>query len=69
MNRKPLHDLRHAFVSNLIVNEKEDFATVMALSCHKTMSMLKCYTHTQEESKRAAIEKLGKHIGKTIYRY
>jgi len=52
------HDLRHTFVSNLIVNEKEDFATVMALSGHKDISMLKRYSHTQEEAKKDAIKKL-----------
>ncbi len=52
------HDLRHTFVSNLIVNEKEDFATVMALSGHKDISMLKRYSHTQEEAKSNAIKKL-----------
>ena len=56
------HDFRHTFISDLIVNEKEDFATVMALSGHKDMSMLKRYTHTQDEAKRAAIQKLGKHV-------
>jgi len=50
------HDLRHTFVSNLIVGEKEDFATVMALSGHKDISMLKRYSHTQEQAKRAAIQ-------------
>jgi len=59
------HDLRHTFVSNLIVGEKEDFATVMSLSGHKDISMLKRYSHTQEQAKKAAIQKLGKHIGKT----
>ena len=59
------HDFRHTFISNLIVNEKEDFATVMALSGHKDISMLKRYSHTQEEAKKAAIEKLGKHIEKS----
>jgi hypothetical protein len=34
----------------------------MALSGHKDMSMLKRYTHTQDEAKRAAIQKLGKHV-------
>jgi integrase len=52
------HDLRHTFVSNLIVGEKEDFRTVMALSGHKDTSMLKRYSHTQEEAKKAAIKKL-----------
>jgi integrase len=56
------HDFRHTFISNLIVNEKEDFATVMALSGHKDISMLKRYSHTQEEAKRVAIQKLGKHV-------
>ncbi|MFI5322075.1 MAG: tyrosine-type recombinase/integrase [Thermodesulfobacteriota bacterium] len=56
------HDFRHTFVSNLIVNEKEDFATVMALSGHKDISMLKRYSHTQEEAKKAAIKKLGRHV-------
>lgn len=56
------HDFRHTFISDLIVNEKEDFATVMALSGHKDMSMLKRYTHTQDEAKRVAIQKLGKHF-------
>jgi integrase len=55
------HDLRHTFVSNLIVGEKEDFATVMALTGHKDISMLKRYSHTQEEAKRAAIYKLRKY--------
>ena len=54
------HDFRHTFVSNLIVNEKEDFATVMALSGHKDISMLKRYSHTQEEAKRAARQKTRK---------
>ena len=52
------HDFRHTFVSNLIVNEKEDFATVMALSGHKDISMLKRYSHTHEDAKRNAIKKL-----------
>jgi len=56
------HDLRHTFVSNLIVVEKEDYATVMALSGHKDISMLKRYSHTQEKAKRMAINKLGKHL-------
>ncbi len=56
------HDFRHTFISNLIVKEKEDFATVMALSGHKDISMLKRYSHTQDEAKRAAIQKLGKHV-------
>jgi len=56
------HDLRHTFVSNLIVIEKEDYATVMALTGHKDISMLQRYSHTQEEAKITAIKKLGKHL-------
>jgi len=56
------HDFRHTFVSNLIVNEKEDFATVMALSGHKDISMLKRYSHTQEEEKKKAIKKLDSNL-------
>ena len=56
------HDIRHTFVSNLIVNHKEDFATVMALSGHKDISMLKRYSHTKEEAKFNAIKKLEANI-------
>jgi len=52
------HDLRHTFVSDLIVGCKEDFATVMALSGHKDIKMLKRYSHTREDAKRAAVKKL-----------
>ncbi|MCH7519565.1 MAG: tyrosine-type recombinase/integrase [Candidatus Dadabacteria bacterium] len=51
------HDFRHTFMTDLIVDEKEDFATVMALSGHKSMSMLKRYTHTKEEAKKSAMKK------------
>lgn len=53
-----LHCFRHTFVSNLIVNQKEDFATVMALSGHKDIKMLKRYSHTREEAKKSAIKKI-----------
>lgn len=56
------HDLRHTFTSNLIVDEKEDFATVMALTGHKDISMLKRYSHTKEEAKKMAINKLGNRL-------
>ncbi len=61
INKCRFHDLRHTFVSNLIVNHKEDFATVMALSGHKDISMLKRYSHTREEAKRMAINKLNEN--------
>lgn len=60
VKKRRSRNLRHTFVSNLIVGEKEDFATVMALSGHKDISMLKRYSHTQEEAKREAIHKLEK---------
>jgi len=56
------HDLRHSFVSNLIVNERVDFETVMSLSGHKTLSMLKRYTHTNRKVKKEAVKKLEKYI-------
>lgn len=56
------HDLRHTFISNLIVDEKEDFATVMSLSGHKDIRMLKHYSHTHEDAKKAAVEKLAERI-------
>jgi len=34
----------------------------MALSGHKDISMLKRYSHTQEEAKKFAISKLERHI-------
>lgn len=56
------HDLRHSFRSNLIVGEKEDFVTVMELTGHKDMRMLKRYSHTRESAKRSAIDKLGNRL-------
>jgi Site-specific recombinase XerD len=56
------HDLRHSFCSNLIVGEKEDFVTVMELTGHKDMRMLKRYSHTKESAKRNAIDKLGNSL-------
>ena len=52
------HELRHTFVSNLIVREKEDYATVMAISGHKDIRMLQRYSHTNEDAKKKAINKL-----------
>jgi integrase len=52
------HDLRHTFTSRLIVDEKEDYVTVMALTGHKDISMLLRYSHTREEAKKSAINKI-----------
>jgi len=59
------HDMRHSFISNLIVGEKEDYATVMALSGHKDITMLKRYSHTREEAKKTAIKKLDDRLNTT----
>ncbi len=53
------HDLRRTFITNLVIEEKEDLVTVMSLSGHKDFRTLKHYAHTHEEAKRNAIEKLG----------
>jgi len=45
-------------LSTLIVDKKEDFTTVMALSGHKDIKMLKRYSHTREEAKKNAIHKI-----------
>ncbi|TDJ01543.1 MAG: hypothetical protein E2O70_03375 [Candidatus Dadabacteria bacterium] len=46
----------------MIVGEKEDFATVMSLSGHKDIRMLMHYSHTHEEAKKAAVDKLAERI-------
>jgi len=56
------HDLRHSFISNLIVNEGVDFETVMSLSGHKSLAMLKRYTHTHGKAKKEAVKKLDKYM-------
>src|SRR3972149_5645045 len=56
------HTLRHTFASNLVTRLKEDMVTVMELTGHKDIRMLKRYSHTKEEFKKAAITKLGKHL-------
>jgi hypothetical protein len=54
--------MRHTFVSTMIVDEKKDNATVMAISGHKDMRMLQRYSHTREEAKRLAIAKHGNRL-------
>ncbi|NIP39100.1 MAG: site-specific integrase [Candidatus Dadabacteria bacterium] len=56
------YDLRHCFISNLIVNEGVDFETVMSLSGHRSISMLKRYTHTNRDAKKSAVQKLEKYV-------
>lgn len=52
------YDLRHTFVTTLMVEEKEDFPTVMSISGHKDIKMLKRYSHTNRQAKKIAINKL-----------
>jgi integrase len=56
------HTLRHTFASNLVTRFKEDMVTVMELTGHKDIRMLKRYSHTREELKKEAILRLGNHI-------
>jgi len=62
IGRVRFHSLRHSFVSALIVDEREDIATVMSLSGHKDIRMLKHYTHTNERAKKAAVDRLSERI-------
>lgn len=59
------HDHRHTFITNLIVDQKEDLITVSELSGHKDMRMLKRYGHSNEEHKKEAIQKLGVDLNLT----
>jgi len=61
------HDLRHTFCSNMIVNVGVDFETVMSLTGHKSLSMLKRYTHTNKNAKKEAVKKLENHLKLPIY--
>jgi len=56
------HDFRHSFCSNLMVNERVDFETVMSLSGHKSLTMLKRYTHTNKNAKKDAVKRLEKYM-------
>lgn len=58
IERRRFHILRHTFVSRLTIDMKEDPATVMALSGHKDIRVLMRYSHTREDAKKAAIQKL-----------
>jgi integrase len=52
------HTLRHTFASRL-VNSGVDIVTVKELLGHSSISVTMRYAHTNIESKRAAVEKLG----------
>jgi integrase len=51
------HTLRHTFASRL-VNRGVDIVTVQQLLGHSTVTVTMRYTHTNLDSKRAAVEKL-----------
>jgi integrase len=52
------HSLRHTFASRLL-NRGADIVTVQQLLGHSTVTVTMRYTHTNLDSKRAAVEKLG----------
>jgi len=52
------HDLRHSFISNLIVNMGVDHKTVMELSGHSDIKTMQRYTHSNEERKKQVAEQL-----------
>ena len=51
------HDLRHTFVSSMAEGQASD-ATIMSLAGHLSRKMMERYSHTRNESKRAAIKAL-----------
>lgn len=56
------HDIRRSFISISLVDEKEDFRTIMDLSGHKDIRMLKIYAHTDEDAKKKVVGKLDKRF-------
>jgi integrase len=56
------YDLRHTFGSWLIM-AGEDIRTVKELMGHRYITMTDRYTHLSQRHLRAAVEKLGPHIG------
>lgn len=56
------HDLRRTCISNLLVDENVDIRTVMAISGHKDIRMLKVYAQTDTEAKKKAVSKLDMRI-------
>jgi len=59
------HTLRHTFASRL-VERGVDIVTVQQLLGHSTVTVTMRYTHTNLDSKRAAVEKLGPHCDKSV---
>lgn len=54
-----IHGLRHTAATILQKDCQVDMATTMGITGHKTMEMLKRYSHTDDTAKRAAIAAFG----------
>jgi len=61
---RTFHELRRTFISNLKVDEKEDDRTVMNLSGHKDIRMMKVYGVSDMENMRNAMDKIGNRYKK-----
>ena len=61
---RTFHELRRTFISNLKVDEKEDDRTVMNLSGHKDIRMMKVYGISDIENMRNAMDKIGNRYKK-----
>lgn len=59
------HTLRHTFASRL-VDRGVDIVTVQQLLGHSTVTVTMRYTHTNLDSKRAAVEKLAPQCDKSV---
>jgi len=53
------HDLRHSFITDLVTNGV-DFITIMEITGHKDIRMLKRYSHPSNEHKKKAVKSLEK---------
>jgi len=52
-----LHDLRHTFITDLITSGV-DIITIMEITGHKDIRMIKRYSHPTNSHKKQAVEKL-----------
>jgi len=57
------HDLRHTAASWMVVNCGIDLVTVKEILGHSSIEMTMIYCHPSQESKRRAVEGLGKILG------
>jgi len=54
-----IHDCRHTFISRLL-EKGADVETVRSLAGHSSLAMVQRYAHSQDETKRSAVELLNK---------